>query len=76
MATQNMIDALLSDRDIARIMGFSVHTVRRWRFLNQGPRYLKISNLVRYRVEDVKAWLETRPTGGEQEPQPESRVTA
>ena len=66
MVTQNIIEALLSDRDIARLTGFSVHTVRRWRFLNQGPRYLKISNLVRYRPADVKAWLESRPTGGEE----------
>ena len=75
MAIQNIIETLLSDYDIARITGFSVQTVRRWRFLNQGPRYLKISNLVRYRPADVKAWLETRPTGGEQECQPERCVT-
>ena len=64
MAIQKVLETLLSDHDIARITGFEVQTVRQWRLRGQGPRYLRISNLVRYRPEDVKAWLESRPTGG------------
>ena len=60
----NAIEDLLNEHDVARITGLSVASVRRWRLLKQGPRYLKISSAVRYRAEDLRAWLESRPTGG------------
>jgi predicted DNA-binding transcriptional regulator AlpA len=66
---RNSIDNLLNEFDIARITGMSVATVRRWRLLRQGPKCLKLGSAVRYRPEDVFAWLASRPTGGEhQEP--------
>jgi predicted DNA-binding transcriptional regulator AlpA len=61
----NSVENLLNEHDVARITGLSVASVRRWRLLRQGPRYLKIGSAVRYRSEDVKAWLASRPTGGE-----------
>ena len=64
-AIHNAIDPLLNEHDVARITGLSVASVRRWRLLRQGPKYLKIGAAVRYRPEDISAWLETRPTGGE-----------
>jgi predicted DNA-binding transcriptional regulator AlpA len=60
--------SLLNEYDVARITGLSVASVRRWRFLKQGPRYLKIGSAVRYKAEDIAAWLESRPTGGERPP--------
>ena len=65
MATPNTLEALLTEHDVARITGLSVASVRRWRLLRQGPKYLKIGAAVRYRPEDISAWLEMRPTGGE-----------
>jgi predicted DNA-binding transcriptional regulator AlpA len=64
-AVQNSIETLLNERDVARITGMSVASVRRWRLLRQGPRFLKVSAAVRYRPEDVTAWIASRPTGGE-----------
>jgi len=61
----NGIANLLNEFDVARITGLSVASVRRWRLLRQGPRYLKIGSAVRYKPEDVSAWLESRPAGGE-----------
>ncbi len=66
MATPNKLDELLTEYDIARITGMSVASVRRWRLLRQGPKYLKIGSAVRYRSEDIAAWLASRPTGGEE----------
>lgn len=60
-------NSLLNEYDVARITGLSVASVRRWRLLRQGPKYLKIGSAVRYKREDVLAWLESRPTGGERE---------
>jgi predicted DNA-binding transcriptional regulator AlpA len=60
----NAIEALLNEHDVARITGLSVASVRRWRLLQQGPKFIKIGSAVRYRIEDVRAWLDTRPAGG------------
>jgi predicted DNA-binding transcriptional regulator AlpA len=60
----NTLAVLLNEHDVARLTGLSVASVRRWRLFKQGPKYLKIGSAVRYRTEDVRAWLETRPTGG------------
>ena len=65
MATaNNSIETLLNEHDVSRITGLSVASVRRWRLLRQGPKYLKIGAAVRYRTEDIRAWLESRPAGG------------
>jgi predicted DNA-binding transcriptional regulator AlpA len=62
------IEALLNEHDVARITGLSVASVRRWRLIRQGPRYLKIGAAVRYKPEDISAWLQSRPSGaGHQE---------
>ena len=65
MATaNNTLETLLNEHDVARITGLSVASVRRWRLLRQGPKYLKIGAAVRYKPEDISAWLESRPSGG------------
>ena len=64
----NAIESLLNEYDVARITGLSVASVRRWRLLRQGPKYLKIGAAVRYKPEDVSAWIESRPSGGEGRP--------
>jgi predicted DNA-binding transcriptional regulator AlpA len=63
----NPVSTLLNEHDVARITGLSVASVRRWRLLRQGPKYLKIGAAVRYRPEDISAWLKSRPSGGEQQ---------
>jgi len=72
MAIPNTLEELLNEHDVARITGLSVASVRRWRLLRLGPKYLKIGSAVRYRPEHITAWLASRPTGGEGRP-PESR---
>jgi predicted DNA-binding transcriptional regulator AlpA len=55
--TIDLQDTLLNEQDVARITGLSVASVRRWRLLRQGPRYLKIGASVRYTRKDITAWL-------------------
>jgi predicted DNA-binding transcriptional regulator AlpA len=65
MATaNNSIEKLLNEHDVARITVLSVASVRRWRLLRRGPKYIKIGAAVRYRPEDLATWLESRPSGG------------
>jgi predicted DNA-binding transcriptional regulator AlpA len=66
MATASNLGTLLNEHDVARITGMSVATVRRWRLLGLGPKFLKLGAAVRYKPEDVATWLESRATGGEQ----------
>jgi len=64
MAT-DIIGPLLNEFSVAEILGVSVATVRRWRLLRQGPKYLKIGAAVRYDPQALSTWLASRPTGGE-----------
>lgn len=57
-------DRLLNEHDVAELLTVSVATIRRWRLLRQGPRYIKVGAAVRYRSDDVGAWLASCPTGG------------
>lgn len=68
MATKNALEELLNEHDVARITGLSVASIRRFRLLKQGPKFLKLNSAVRYRPDDLKTWLESRPTGGEHQP--------
>ena len=54
----------MTERDVSRIIGMSLASVRRWRLLRQGPRFIKIGAAVRYRPEDVTSWIASRPSGG------------
>ena len=58
------LEALLDDEGLAAILGVTPETVQRWRYGGHGPRFIRISNRVRYRPVDVQAWLESRPSGG------------
>ena len=42
----------------ADYLNMKVGTLRQWRFLSRGPAYLKIGRSVRYRKEDLDAYLE------------------
>ena len=57
-------ESLLGEREVAQCLAVSVATVRRWRLLGNGPKFLKIIGSVRYRAADVKAFLDMQPTGG------------
>ena len=57
---------LLSEYELADLLGVPISTVRRWRLVKQGPPFLKLARSVhKYRTEDVLRWLETRLRGGE-----------
>jgi hypothetical protein len=58
--------ALLDERKVAALLGLSVLTLQKWRFLRKGPVYQKIGGkAVRYPVEGLRAWLDSRPGGGD-----------
>jgi hypothetical protein len=46
----------LHQADLARRWNISPRTLERWRWLGQGPRFLKIGGRVAYRLEDIEAF--------------------
>lgn len=46
------------EEQAAEYLGMKVTTLRQWRFLSRGPVYLKIGRSVRYRREDLDAFLQ------------------
>jgi excisionase family DNA binding protein len=53
-------NALLSPQQLADYLGIPLATVYRWRYEGTGPRGIKVGKHVRYRQQEVEAWLETR----------------
>ncbi|MEI8396368.1 MAG: helix-turn-helix domain-containing protein [Rhodospirillaceae bacterium] len=51
MITQHLKQAQLAER-----WNISPRTLERWRWLGQGPRFLKIGGRVVYRLEDIVAF--------------------
>jgi hypothetical protein len=58
--------SVLNERDAAAAIGCSVGLLRKWRLFGEGPAYCKIGRLVRYRQEDLSAFLDSHrvETGG------------
>jgi hypothetical protein len=46
----------LNQVQLARRWSISPRTLERWRWLGQGPQYLKIGGRVVYRLDDVEAY--------------------
>ncbi len=54
----------LNQTELARRWRISPRTLERWRWVKQGPAFLKIGTHVVYRIEDVVAYeAEQRRTG-------------
>ena len=46
----------LNQIELSRRWTISPRTLERWRWLNEGPAYMKIGGRVVYRLEDVEAY--------------------
>jgi predicted DNA-binding transcriptional regulator AlpA len=56
-------EQLLSDIELAKIYGVKVSTIRKWRIVGKGPRWIKLGALVRYSISDANAFVESCPVG-------------
>ena len=56
--------AMQTDIEVAEYLGVSVSTVRRWRLLGGGPRWVRLGASIRYPVSDLNAYLASLPSGG------------
>ena len=49
---------LLKEAEVAVFLNISVLTLRRWRWAQRGPTYVKIGTSVRYRPEDIDTFIQ------------------
>lgn len=47
----------LTDHEVAKLLGRSTDTVRWWRLDKKGPPYYRMAGRIRYRLDEVEAWL-------------------
>lgn len=58
-----VVEPWWSPEYLAACLGIPVRTVYAWRYRGEGPKGYKIGRHVRYRPEDVEAWLEGQADG-------------
>lgn len=52
---------LLTEKEAAKILGFSIRTLQKWRVSGNGPKYIRCSaRAIRYRRRDLDAFIEDR----------------
>jgi len=51
---------LLTPTDVSRILGVPEKTLAHWRTQRTGPMFLRVGVNVRYRPDDLEAWIQQR----------------
>jgi len=52
--------ALLGTAEAASYLRVSIQTLNNWRCRGYGPKHITVGRIVRYRLRDIDAWLESR----------------
>lgn len=55
-----MRDRLLTTKEVAELVGVSLATFYAWRSQGKGPVGVSMGRYVRFRAEDVEAWIDSR----------------
>ena len=59
MSNKTLASTVGSDA-AAQIIGCAPRTLPNWRAQGRGPRFIRVGRLVRYRIEDLEAYLTSR----------------
>ena len=54
------MEQLLDTQQAAAAFGLSQMTLRKWRCIGEGPRFVRIGRAVRYRKADLDAYAQAR----------------
>ena len=52
------MSAYLTDEELAIELGIPKRTPGQWRYLGRGPTFVRVGRHVRYRRDDVDAWID------------------
>lgn len=65
MERKTNFSKLVTTAEAAELLGLNVGTLQNYRWLGRGPRFFHLgkggSGVVRYRMEDLRAWAERNP---------------
>ncbi|RZB36396.1 MAG: hypothetical protein SRB2_02221 [Desulfobacteraceae bacterium Eth-SRB2] len=50
----------INEYEAAQLVGVAVQTLRNWRCQHRGPAYLKLSRAVRYRINDLENFMDSK----------------
>ena len=53
-------ERFISERDAASMLGLSAVTLRMWRHQSTGPAYRRFGRAIRYSVNDLNAFADSR----------------
>lgn len=54
------MEPLLKPKQVSELIHVTEQTLAKWRYLKKGPNYIKMGSLVRYRMEDVCAYVDKK----------------
>ena len=58
------MESLLTENEVSAHLKVRLACLRRWRLCGEGPQYVKVNNLVRYRESDLNNWMSELPSAG------------
>jgi hypothetical protein len=70
MPPQPPLSPLLTPQDAAAYLRVAVRTLSNWRSQGGGPPYLKIRGLIRYRQDELEAWVQAQHRAHTNDPGP------
>ena len=47
----------LNEKQVSQQYGWALSTLRNWRFMGRGPKYMKIYKSVRYKIADLEDFM-------------------
>ena len=50
---------LLNETETSKLLSVSKKTLQSWRWRRTGPSFLKLGGAIRYRLEDIQAYMES-----------------
>jgi hypothetical protein len=61
MVKMETVEALLTPRELGKLVGLKPRSLEEWRRLGKGPAFVRLSGKrnIRYRATTVKAWLDS-----------------
>lgn len=57
LATEKTIEALLTEKEAARVLSISHRTLQAWRAKGIGPIFINMGRVIRYCRRDLGAWM-------------------
>lgn len=55
---------LMRPHETAATLQVSIRTLEYWRAHGDGPKFVRVGRHVRYRLDDISAWLDERSSTG------------